>query len=163
LRHLPLLNKQHTNITPEKIMPEIFETFSTYRARVEQSLQGIDTPIILSTDIQIPILRSGDDRSIEKVPIAWPLFEHSEAMWYSVTVPPGKSVPLHSHEEDIFRYVVKGSLVLNGTIQINEGMWFVVKANTPYEIFTEGGFEALFRYQMRCRSSGAGGTHWIDD
>ncbi len=53
-------------------MPEILETFSTYRARVEQSLLDIDKPIILSTDINIPILKGGDDRSIEMVPIAWP-------------------------------------------------------------------------------------------
>jgi hypothetical protein len=144
-------------------MPEILETFSTYQARIEQSLQGIQKPIILSTDIEIPILKGGDDRSIDMVPIAWPNLGGSGAMWYSVTVPPGKRVPLHSHEEDVFRYIVKGSLVLNGSTQINEGMWFVVKANTPYEAYTEGGYKALFRYTYRCISTAPGGTHWIDE
>jgi len=144
-------------------MAEILETFSTYRARVEQSLQDIDKPIILSTDIHIPSLKGGDDRSIEMVPIAWPLYERDEPMSYVVTVPPNKSVPLHSHDEDVFRYIVKGSLVLNGSIQIDEGMWFVVKANTPYETYTEGGYKAFFQYNHVCMSSRPGGTHWIDE
>lgn len=144
-------------------MAEITETFSTYRARVKQSLKEIDKPIILSTDIHIPSLKGGADRSIEMVPVAWPLYDRNEAMWYIVTVPPHKSVPLHSHEEDVFRYIVKGSLLLNGSVEITEGMWFVVKANTPYETSTENGYKALFQYHICCVSTRPGGTHWIDE
>jgi len=144
-------------------MPEILETFETYRARVEKSLEGIDKPIILSTDVRIPTLKGGDDNSIKMVPIAWPLHENEGSMFYIVTVPARKHTARHSHEEDIFRFVAKGSLVLNGSIQINEGMWFVIRANTPYAIETESGYTTLMRYQFLCKSSRPGGTHWIDE
>jgi quercetin dioxygenase-like cupin family protein len=144
-------------------MPEILETFSTYRARIEKSLEGIEKPIILSTDVHIPTLKGGDDKSIEMVPIAWPLYKNTESMFYVVTVPPKKHTARHSHEEDIFRFVVKGSLVLNGSIQIKEGMWFVIKANTPYEIDTESGYKTIMDYSRLCASTRPGGTHWVDE
>ncbi len=102
-------------------MAEILETFSSYRARIEQSLQDIDKPIILSTDIDIPSLKGGDDRSIEMVPIAWPLYERGEPMSYVVTVPPKKTFRFTRTTKTSFGYIVNGSLVLNGSIRIEEG------------------------------------------
>jgi len=144
-------------------MPEIHETFSTYRDRIEKALTGIDKPIILSTDIRIPKLRGGEDRSTEMLPIAWPLYENRESMFYIVTVPPNAHVSTHSHDEDIFRFIVKGSLLLNGSIQINEGTWFVVRANTPYKIDTETGYKTVMRYTQHCMSAQPGGKHWVEE
>jgi hypothetical protein len=144
-------------------MPEILETFSTYRDRIEKALAGIDKPIVLSTDVRIPKLRRGPDGSIEMVPIAWPLYENRESMSYIVTVPPNTYVSTHSHEEDIFRFVVKGSLLLNGSIQINEGTWFVVRANTPYKIDTETGYKTIVTYSSLCSSPDPGGKHLVEE
>jgi hypothetical protein len=130
-------------------MRKIRETLSTYIARIEKVQGQMKKPIVLSTDVKIPILKDGDDKPIEKVTIAWPLYGIN--MFYIVTVPAEKHVPRHSHEEDIFRYIVKGSLVLNGSIQIKEGMWFVVKANTPYRIDTESGYTSFVGYQKVCK------------
>jgi hypothetical protein len=144
-------------------MPEISETFSTYRDRIEKALAGIDKPIILSTDVRIATLKGGEDATTKMVPIAWPLYENREPMTYVVTVPPNTHVSTHSHEEDIFRFVVKGSLLLNDSIQIHEGMWFVVRANTPYKIDTESGYKTLATYQYLCTSARPGGKHWINE
>jgi hypothetical protein len=144
-------------------MPEILETFSTYRDRIKKALAGIDKPIILSTDVCIPKLKGGEDGTTEMVPIAWPLYENRESMSYFVTVPPGTHVSTHSHEEDIFRFVVKGSLLLNGSISIDEGTWFVVRANTPYKIDTEIGYKTIVIYNHICMSAKPGGKHWVEE
>ena len=144
-------------------MPEILETFSTYRDRIKKALAGIDKPIVLSTDVQIPKLRGGEDGTTEMVPIAWPLYENRESMSYMVTVPPSTHVSTHSHEEDIFRFVVKGSLLLNGSIDIQEGTWFVIRAHTPYKIDTESGYKTIVLYNHICMSAQPGGKHWVEE
>jgi hypothetical protein len=141
-------------------MSKIIETFSTYLARIEKVQSQMKKPIVLSTDVSIPTLWNGEDKSIKKVPIAWPLYEHH--MYYVVTVPAKKRVPRHSHQEAVFRFVVKGSLVIN-SIPVTEGMWFVVQANTPYEIDTETGYTTFAAYGPACLTDEPGGTHWIDD
>jgi hypothetical protein len=139
-------------------MPEILETLSTYIARIEKVQDQMNKPIVLSTDVQIPTLKDGD---IEKVPIAWPLY--GVGMFYTVTVPKKKHIPRHSHDEDIFRYVIRGSLIINDSIKVSEGMWFVVRANTPYEIETESGYKVVARYGPICLTAHTGGKHWIDE
>jgi hypothetical protein len=42
-------------------------------------------------------------------------------------------------------------------------MWFVIKANTPYEVDTETGYTAFNGYDGMCVASGRGGKHWIDE
>jgi hypothetical protein len=126
-------------------MPETLETFSTYLARIEKVLPEMETPIVLSTQVDIPTIR---DREIEKVPIAWPLYKHN--MFYIIKVPANTHVARHSHDEDVFRFIIKGSLVLNDSISINEGMWFVIRANTPYEIDTKTGYTAFGGYREHC-------------
>src|SRR5712691_1191310 len=108
-------------------MPEILETFSTYLARIEKVQDQLNKPIVISTEVPVPTLRDGD---IEKVPIGWPLYRQN--MFYLVKVPAKKHVKRHSHDEDVFRFIVQGSLLLNGSIKIDAGMWFVIRANTPY-------------------------------
>ncbi len=126
-------------------------------------MRSINQPIVLSTDVDIATLKGGEDNNTEMVPIAWPLYENTESMLYIVTVPPNTHVRSHSHEEDIFRYVVKGSLVVNNSIHIDEGIWFVIRANTPYEIDTVSGYKTIMRYTHLCRSIRPGGTHWVEE
>jgi|tagenome__1003787_1003787.scaffolds.fasta_scaffold20534225_2 quercetin dioxygenase-like cupin family protein len=142
-------------------MPEIHETFETYEARMKGALTNIDKPIVISTDVKIPTLT--DTGGIKKVPIAWPLYANEHKMSYITTVPAGTHVPRHSHDEDVFRLVTKGSLVLNGATEIKEGMWFVIKANTPYEINTESGYSAVAWYTWMCPATGRGGKHLIEE
>ena len=129
---------------------EINETFATYLTRLEAISDQLNKPIIISTDVKIPVLRDGEDDTIEKVPVGWPLYQHN--MFYLVTVPPNKHIPRHKHDEDIFRLVVKGSLRLNDQYDLKPGMWFVVRANTPYEIHTTEGYTTIAGYIHNCRT-----------
>jgi hypothetical protein len=142
-------------------MPEIDETFSTYEARIEKAVANVDKPIILSTEVKIATLTDIGD--IKKIPVAWPLYTNGHKMFYITTVPKGTRVPRHSHEEDVFRLVIKGSLVLNRSIHVKEGMWFVIRGNTLYEIDTETGYITLSGYRFLCETPGPGGKHWIDE
>jgi hypothetical protein len=134
-------------------MPALHETFSTYKERIEKVRNLLNDPIVLSTNVPMPTLTGRDER-IKMVPIGWPLFENKEPMFYIVTVLPDTTVHKHAHDEDIFRLVLKGSLVLNEHIEVNEGMWFVVRANTPYEITTKTGYTNLINYNHVCTTVG---------
>ena len=140
-------SKSQTN-TPNDAPPHTEEKLSSYIAQLEGAdLQIQDQGGIVVSD-QVQIARSlGGDPAIEKYPIAWPLYRHF--MFYRVVVPAGKLVPLHSHEEDIFRLVIQGSLKVNN-IAIEQGMWFVVRAGTEYEISTVSGYVALSAYKYIC-------------
>jgi hypothetical protein len=52
-------------------MPKIRETVFTYLARIGKVQGQMKRPIVLSTDVKIATLKDGD---VEKIPIAWPLF-----------------------------------------------------------------------------------------
>lgn len=133
-------------------MKEIDETLSTYIDRIERFEDQFSTKdIIISTDLQNELLIDGDDDDIEKEPILWRLFTHN--MFYIVTVPAGKTVPVHCHEEPIFRFISQGSLILNNQYDLKAGTWFVVKANTPYHIETKEGYTAISVYVSRCQTS----------
>ena len=136
-------------------MPEtpIDETFGTYLNRLETvNPTLIDKPIITSTDVNIPYLKDGEDYSITKTPIAWPLYQYN--LFYTVNVPAKKHIPTHTHDEDVFRYVVKGSLLINKVVRIHEGEWFVIRKGTPYEIDTETGYVTIASYKNRCQTRG---------
>lgn len=142
-------------------MAEILETLSTYIARIEKVQDQMEEPIVVSTDVTMPILRDGD---IEKVPI--PCLFPGISMFYTVTVPPNTHVSTHSHDEDIFRYVVHGSLTINDSIQVNQGMWLLIRANTSYKIDTESGYKSIVGYRSPCKvclSSQPGGKYLIDE
>jgi hypothetical protein len=79
-----------------------------------------------------------------------------------VKVPAKKHVRRHSHDEDVFRFVAKGSLIINGDIKVKEGTWFVVRANTPYEIETETGYTAFSGYKVGpCQTPDPEGMHEV--
>jgi hypothetical protein len=138
-------------------MPKIRETVFTYIERIGKVQNKMKKPIVLSTEVNIATLWDGD---VEKTPIAWPLF-NGYNMFYIVRVPPKKRVRRHSHDEDVFRLVVEGSLIINGHVRVKEGMWFVIRANTPYEIETETGYTAFSGYGAACITPGPGGTHTL--
>jgi hypothetical protein len=132
-------------------MPEITEfkdKLSDYISRIEdaEAKANLESGIITSKDLYVENLSGGP---IQRQQIAWRLYQHQ--MFYIVNVAPKTHISRHSHAEDIFRFVVSGSLVVN-EIPIDEGMWFVVKANTPYEITTEHGYKTFAGYRNACLS-----------
>ena len=77
-------------------------------------------------------------------------------MFYVTRVPNGTHIPPHTHTEDVFRYIVSGSLDLkvnNDTHHIHEGMWFLIKKNTSYEVKTDEGYTALAGYRYACETA----------
>ncbi|MEJ1409100.1 MAG: cupin domain-containing protein [Candidatus Sedimenticola sp. (ex Thyasira tokunagai)] len=66
-------------------------------------------------------------------------------------VEPNTTVPKHVHKEGIARYIISGSLVLNGE-EYKAGDWILVPEDTPYEIFTEEGYTAIAGYLQACET-----------
>ena len=146
-------------------MAEIDERLSTYIDRIERfEDQFSNRNIILSTSLENEILVDGDDEDIRKEPVLYRLYEHY--MFYVVTVPPGKKIHRHRHDESIFRFIAQGSLTLTENDEshdIQSGMWFVVRANTPYEILTEEGYVSLAGYTSICQTNrGPRRSHLIE-
>jgi hypothetical protein len=124
------------------------ETLSKYIARLEEVEPQLKEQkgIVFSDEVKIEDVDEGNP-GIRKTPIAWPLYRHN--MYYMVEVKPGTDVPRHSHEEDVFRLVTKGSLKING-INVEAGTWFVVRAHTEYEISTHEGYTCFSGYLFIC-------------
>ena len=68
-------------------------------------------------------------------------------------VAPKTNVPQHSHKEGIFRYIIEGSLTINGE-HYRAGDWLVVPEGMPYEISTIEGYTAIAGYLMACGDPG---------
>ena len=146
-------------------MAEIDERLSTYIDRIERfEDQMIDQPIIVSGSLENEILVDGDDDNIKKEPVLWRLYEHN--MFYVVSVPPGSGIQKHDHRESVFRFIAQGSLILSSNsidYSIKSGMWFVVRAGAPYEIFTKEGYLALSGYTSICQTKrGHFGSHLVE-
>ena len=149
-------------------MAEVLETFSSYRARIEQSLQDIDKPIILLIHIYIPSLKGGDGEALK-----WcPLLGH----YMSATVrcrrlnrpaEQKRSASL-ARDEDVFRYMMNSWLLLNRIrIRIKRGRNLVwhrqgSKRSPSRRPLRKDGSGAFFQYDRACRSSRAGGTRWME-
>ena len=147
-------------------MVEIDERLSTYIDRIERlEVQFSDRDIVLSTSLRNEILVSGDDEDTRKEPVLYRLYGHY--MFYVVTVPPGKRIRRHQHDETIFRFIAQGGLSLNSNDEnydVRAGTWFVVKANTPYEIRTDEGYLALAAYTSTCQTDrGPRGSHLLEE
>jgi quercetin dioxygenase-like cupin family protein len=135
------------------------ETWATYKANVDAALtaSGVaNKPIVLSTEITIPTLT--DSQGVDRTPIAWPLYENGHKMFYVTRVKPGTHIKPHSHNEDVFRHIVSGSLdiiVNNHTYTVTQGMWFLIKAGTPYEVYADktNGYIALAGYRFMCETA----------
>ncbi|MDH2435271.1 hypothetical protein QCD60_22355 [Pokkaliibacter sp. MBI-7] len=133
-------------------MKEIHERLSTYLDRIERlSLPFDKQGVVISTNFENKeLLVDGDDDRIIKEPILYPLFQHN--MFYMVSVPAGTVVTPHKHDENIFRLIVKGSLILNKKHKIEAGTWFAIKADSTYEITTEEGYLSFAGYVSNCRT-----------
>jgi len=64
-------------------------------------------------------------------------------------VEPETQVPMYCHEECIFRFIMEGSLTLNG-VDYKAGDWLIVPEEFEYEIYTKTGYKALASYRMGC-------------
>lgn len=62
---------------------------------------------------------------------------------------PNTQVASHSHDEAILRYVVRGSLTINGTAY-REGEWVLIPAGHSYTIESEEGYFTLAGYGEAC-------------
>jgi len=67
------------------------------------------------------------------------------------TVEPGIEVPRHTHAEGIARFIISGSLKLNG-VSYAAGDWILVPEGKSYEIQTEDGYSALVAYLQACET-----------
>lgn len=133
-------------------MKEIQEKLSTYIDRIERfEDQYGKRKIILSRTLDKEVLIDGDEEDIEKEPILWRLNDYN--MFYIVTVPPGKHVKKHKHDEDIFRFLAQGELVINKKYKVKAGEWFVIKGGTEYEIATKKGYITMAAYTSICQTS----------
>ena len=131
-------------------IPRLLETFANYVARLETFAPELDKDdIIISSNITVQPLNEGN--GITKMPVVWPLIDYK--MFYLTTVPEKTKVGRHSHIESVFRLVISGSLEVNGK-SVKAGEWFVVKKNTPYEIYTDTGYQVLSGYGMACQTGG---------
>ena len=141
-------------------MAEINESLSTYLDRIERlEEQFLDKDIVVSSSLRNEILLDGEDDEIQKEPILWRLHQYN--MFYVVRVPKGTTIQRHRHDEAVFRFVTEGSLILNDEHEITSGMWFVVKAETPYEVRTEEGYVAIAAYQQRCKTRRMTAVHRV--
>lgn len=64
-------------------------------------------------------------------------------------VDPGSTVDAHSHDEAVVRYIVNGSLTLNGQ-QYGAGDWVIVPRGAEYRIVTTTGYTAVVGYGVPC-------------
>lgn len=64
-------------------------------------------------------------------------------------VAPLTIIPEHKHDEPVMRYLLQGSLELNG-VEYVEGDWVIVPANKLYGIQTKTGYKILSRYHEEC-------------
>ncbi|HCF4146256.1 cupin domain-containing protein [Pseudomonas aeruginosa] len=65
------------------------------------------------------------------------------------TVSAGVTVVPHSHDEPVFRFILNGSLVLNGVLY-EAGDWMLIPKDMEYELNTEEGYTALVDYGVKC-------------
>ena len=129
------------------------ELLSTYIARIEKALKKVEHKhVILSTDLPHCVI----GRKTPRVPILWPLYEHS--MFYITTLKAGTRVRTHQHAENVFRYVIDGEIditVKRKTYTVKKGMWAAVRAITNYSLATRTNpkdTKILSAYQYQCKN-----------
>ncbi|PYI77247.1 MAG: hypothetical protein DMF04_06770 [Verrucomicrobia bacterium] len=126
------------------------EYLSTYIARIEEALERLEEQsVITSNDVPEIWLGSGD---VKRRPILWRLYEHT--MFYITTLAPGTIVETHQHNENVFRYVIDGAIVVRvegkPPYRVSQGMWIAVRANTYYSLEARG-TTLLSAYQYQCK------------
>ena len=144
-----MAKKRHRSYYPEPGT----EYLSDHITRIEKALAQVeDHNVIVSRDLRAPRLRRG---RVQRVPILWRLYEHS--MFYITTIESGAHVENHAHPENVFRYVIDGSIVITvGTkpYRVSKGEWILVRANTEYSLDNPSNPTAatlLSAYQYQCK------------
>jgi|GEM_PF-2213100 len=128
----------------------LLQNFAEYVSMLQDFAPEVDKhPILISRFLNVTPLKEGD--GITKTPIVWPLIDYK--MFYITAVPAKTKVDRHSHTENVFRLVISGELEINGQT-VSSGEWFVVRRNTPYEIYTESGYQVLSGYGQACQTGG---------
>ena len=69
------------------------------------------------------------------------------------TAEPETKVRTHSHDEPTFRYIISGSLTVNG-VQYSPGEWMVIPENFQYDIETSTGYKTIMGYGEACTTPG---------
>ena len=120
------------------------DSLADYIRKIEEAEEDetcdLNSPIITSRELKIAPQCTDN---VKREQIAWRLYRHP--MFYIVTVDEGTKIRAHSHAEDVFRYVIKGSFDIHvqesekdGSPEIsrtvNEGEWVVVRADHSYRI-----------------------------
>ncbi len=141
---------QERTAEPPPDYREFGEPLSKYIRRIEEVEERADLTagLITSRDLHIPPLTSGP---VRKIPIVWRLYEYS--MFYIIRTEAKTLVERHSHNEDVFRLVMEGSLrVSTGEreIEFKSGDWFVIRSGQNYEISTEDGYTVMCTYRIAC-------------
>src|SRR5262249_55228096 len=124
-----------------------------YKKHIQDALDASrvkDNPIVRSTDIE----PEKDSQGVQRTQIFWPLFENGHKMYYVTNVPAGKINP-HAHDEDVFRYILKGKLTITynnnkDRYQFDEGTWFVIPKDVDYGVDTDTGYIAIAAYIRHC-------------
>ena len=129
---------------------EFGEPLSEYIRRIETVEKDADLSagLITSHDLRVPSLTRGP---VKKMPIAWRLYEYS--MFYIIKTDAKTLVEKHSHNEDVFRLVMEGSLRVSTAdreAEFKAGDWFVIRSGQAYEIWTEEGYVAMCGYRIAC-------------
>src|SRR5579871_126598 len=135
-------NERRAHMSKKKSNPkgDILETLANHTMRIEKFAQMLaGKKLIVSTDFDVKPFKEA--RGIRKTPLIWPLWDYK--MFYVVDVPPGVTIPKHSHKEAVFRILISGSLTINGVEIDKPGTWYVVPAFTDYQITTETGYSVF--------------------
>lgn len=94
---------------------------------------------MLNTEVETSETLSAQGLSIDILPI-----DISELKQIRhIKVEPNSSIPEHAHEGPVFRFITKGSAVVNGETY-EEGDWMIIPPGKKYNIKTSTGYEALW-------------------
>jgi hypothetical protein len=125
------------------------ETADDFKQRTHEVLSVQDKGILLSSSLNLKPL--AEPSGLTRTPITWPIQDLN--MFYLLDAPPCTDVPQHAHQSDIFRLVIEGELVINGT-EVKAGTWMVVPKGTLYSITSKTGYKALVAYKDLCEVTG---------
>lgn len=108
-------------------------------AQITEIVNSRNAHEMLNTEIETSEVLDAEGLSIEVLPI-----DISELKQVRhIRVAPNSSIPEHAHEGPVFRFITKGTAVVNG-ITYEEGEWMIIPPNTRYKIETSTGYEALW-------------------
>ena len=82
-------------------------------------------------DVRYDLRRPDMPPGIQSWQLPFVLGESGSVFFFLTVAEPGAVVPSHSHKRDLFRIVVSGSIIVNGT-ELKSGDWMFVPSGVPY-------------------------------